>query len=91
MTDTEASLASLLRHLDAREWRFLNRGRCSHGFTTAPTGGELAPCGVGPSRFRGWMGTGSQAEYERCAALPRCKTCVRMLAAEWGQRVWGAS
>ncbi len=76
MTTTDGDIA---RYLDSLEWRFLNRGRCSHGFVTAPTDGQSAACLVGPSWFRGWMGTGNQAEYERCAALPRCKRCVRVL------------
>lgn len=36
-------------------------------------------CG-GPRAFRdwnGWLGTGSQEEYERAAALPLCGTCFR--------------
>lgn len=26
----------------------------------------------------GWLGTGSQAEYDRAAALPACKACIRV-------------
>lgn len=73
------SAAEVARYLDSLEWRFLDRGRCSHGFITGPTDGTRAACNLSPSWFRGWMGTGNQAEYERCAALPRCKRCVTVL------------
>jgi hypothetical protein len=40
-----------------------------------------APCGRSPVWFSpvGWMGTGSQEEYERNDALPLCKRCGFML------------
>jgi len=41
-----------------------------------------ACCGRRPVWYsaEGWLGTGSQAEYERATALPLCKACARLLA-----------
>ena len=39
--------------------------------------GTAAKCGKWPDNL-GWRGTGSQAERERAAALPLCKTCDRL-------------
>jgi len=40
-----------------------------------------APCGRSPVWFSpvGWMGTGTQDEYERNDSLPLCKRCSFML------------
>lgn len=40
-----------------------------------PGGYPAALCGRSPSWFRGWLGTGSQGEHERAAALPLCARC----------------
>jgi hypothetical protein len=34
-----------------------------------------------------WLGTGSQAEYEKAAALPTCRFCAERLAAAAGRGV----
>lgn len=74
---------AVARYLDSLEWRFLHCGRCSHGFTAGPNDNTRAACNLSPSWFRGWMGTGNQNEYERCAALPRCRNCIRILLERW--------
>lgn len=42
---------------------------------------RAAQCGRSPVWFspQGWMGTGSQEEYERNDALPVCKRCLVMI------------
>lgn len=50
------------------------RGRVRHALVS-PTMGE-ALCGFGVRAATGWLGTGSQAEYERLAELPVCRSCV---------------
>ena len=55
----------------------LQRGaRGGRGQGRAPRPVRLGAGLVGPA---GWLGTGSQAEYERAAALPLCKRCDRSL------------
>jgi hypothetical protein len=69
------------------DWRYLSRGRAKHGFYNAPSSGNTpARCGRFPARHdpSGWMGTGEQREYERLAALPYCKRCVRLLLQDRG-------
>lgn len=40
-------------------------------------GGDAVLCPAESQLFVGWLGTGSQAEYERAAALPTCKRCEK--------------
>ncbi len=63
------------------EWHYLaNRGR-THARKRRSAGlDHVAQCGISPQWFdpTGWLGTGSQVEYERAANLPRCRRCVRL-------------
>jgi hypothetical protein len=45
------------------------------GFGDGPNDRVAALCGVTPPFGTGWLGTGSQREYDRVAALPLCKRC----------------
>lgn len=61
------------------EWRYLERGTTTHA--VGPAGNPprtFALCGVGPawSAAYGWFGTGTQTEYDRVEALPKCKRCL---------------
>lgn len=66
------------------EWRYLPGGKVAHAI--ARFCGELnqtAVCGASPVWYLpsgAWCGTGSQAEYERAAGLPRCRRCLAKLA-----------
>lgn len=66
------------------EWRYLLNGKVSHGLSDPHS--ALARCGVGPwvSAAYGWLGTGSQLEYEVAAALPKCQRCVTYLTLDRG-------
>lgn len=62
------------------EWRYLGRGSVVHGLRRRSAGiDHVALCGRSPSWFdpAGWLGTGSQSEYERAESLPKCRTCVK--------------
>lgn len=63
----------------AHDWRYLPRGRVTHALLT-PSAGVVARCGRAAWSADQWHGTGSQVEYERAGALPRCADCVRALA-----------
>lgn len=64
---------------DLLEWRYLPTGNRAHALQRA--GDMTALCGTAPTWFPGsWYGTGSQGEYERAAALPRCKRCLKAVA-----------
>lgn len=68
--------------MSALEWRYLPRGTVTHAFQRAPVGYASALCGVAPLWYEprsDWYGTGSQVEYERAAALPKCRRCLRLL------------
>jgi hypothetical protein len=41
----------------------------------ATAGYPVALCRRSPALFDSWLGTGSQGEYEKAAALPLCKRC----------------
>ena len=57
------------------EWRYVLRGQVKHALDYPAA--RIAACGVGPVWYApDWYGTGTQAEYERVAALPPCKRCV---------------
>lgn len=57
------------------EWRFTIGGRVLHALRD--TSKRQAICGLGLHRSEDWMGTGSQAEYERAERLPLCKRCLQ--------------
>lgn len=59
------------------DWKYITNGAVTHW---VGSGDAVAPCGKGPLWFdpSGWMGTGTQREYEKAAKLPRCKTCIRL-------------
>lgn len=68
------------------EWHYLSpRAKCSHAREDRD---RTARCGVGPVWYGpdGWYGTGSQGEHERAAALPRCKRCEKLIAADERER-----
>jgi hypothetical protein len=53
-------------------WRYCRNGRVRHQITDHEGGGRGgARCGL----WTEWVGTGSQAEYERLASLPKCRRC----------------
>lgn len=63
------------------EWHYLLTGTRTHARYRRSTGAGLdyeARCGAAPQYFSDWYGTGSQAEYERAEALPRCARCVKL-------------
>lgn len=72
-------------------WRYLGQQSTAvHAVQALQADGirAVAACGLKPSWWRpgsGWRGTGSQEEYERAAALPRCGRCVRTLLRRYGQ------
>jgi hypothetical protein len=45
-----------------------------------PNGNATAVCGRSPVWFSAWLGTGSQAEYEKAAGLPTCAHCAKLVA-----------
>ena len=62
-------------------WRYLGkRSVAVHGFQQVVT--VMALCGVAPSLFGSsadWLGSGSQAEYDKAASLSLCQNCLRMI------------
>ncbi len=61
------------------ERRYLPGGRVAHAVN--PNHGQ-AVCGTTADRDD-WRGTGTQDEYERVAALPRCRACLRKMGDNW--------
>jgi len=55
-------------------WRYLPRGDRLHALVNSRACAAL--CGLGVWDSWSWRGTGTQAEYERAALLPRCSKCV---------------
>lgn len=70
------------------QWSYMSRGEVAHGrgFTESFGRANSARCGISPAWFdyRGWLGAGTQAEYERAAALPRCKRCINLYRQDSG-------
>lgn len=72
---------------DGTVWLYIRDGHVVHALTTGMLGrANVSVCGVTPHYwargvlyYRSWLGTGEQREYERAAALPRCKRCVKLL------------
>ena len=60
---------------DQLEWRYLAGGTVSHGLTRSSN--KVSICNTYAAV---WFGTGNQREYEKVAALPRCKRCLRLAA-----------
>jgi hypothetical protein len=63
---------------DERECFYLPRGTVAHylgNYLGDRSGRSL--CGVVVWPSEGWLGTGSQREYEHAASLPLCKRCVQ--------------
>lgn len=83
MTSLQAEITEVP---DRARWetRHLARGRVTHIVGVA----GLAPirgvglCGIGPAWWDpdGWLGTGTQEEYDRDAGLPLCARCVARAA-----------
>ena len=66
------------------EWRYLPGGSVRHALGAVGLSiGSTAACGRTPGMFAArwagdsWYGTGSQLEYDRCAALRPCRDCLR--------------
>jgi len=45
-------------------------------------GSPVALCRRSPALFDSWRGTGSQAEYDKAAALPLCQRCKKAAGGE---------
>ena len=45
-------------------------------------GGDRVLCPAESRLLVGWLGTGSQEEYDRAAALPTCKRCEKIAEAD---------
>jgi hypothetical protein len=61
------------------EWRYIPS---RHASVVHALGGPMSPvafCGVEVAPSSEWRGTGSQAEYERAATLPRCSRCLALI------------
>lgn len=58
-------------------WRYLRQGKVRHALSYGTA--RMAQCGRGPGLWDDWLGTGSQAEYERAAELPTCTRCLKAL------------
>lgn len=55
-------------------------GRYAHFADTGDAGGYCEVyCRLGGT---GWLGTGSQEQYERAASLPKCPACLRATGRE---------
>lgn len=66
------------------EWHYVPRGKVTHARKRRSGGLDgTARCGTAPAWYEpiDWHGTGSQAEYERAAALPKCRRCLRLTGA----------
>lgn len=50
----------------------------------ATAGRPPSLCRRAPQRYSAWLGTGSQAEYERAAELPLCRKCGQAADTEAG-------
>lgn len=63
-------------------WRYLAGGTVRHGLTCGSHGrADFSVCGLSahlPGGHDAWRGTGTQQEYERAAALPKCKRCMQI-------------
>jgi len=61
------------------ERRYTRYGRVAHLLDpleySERTGTAAVLCGLWEWYVHSWLGTGSQAEYERAASLPVCKNC----------------
>lgn len=67
------------------EWRYTHTGSVVHALTYLGSIGALAHvavCGMSPSWFNDWLGSGDQDEYERAAQLPPCRRCLLRLPQE---------
>lgn len=62
---------------DHVEWRYVAAGKVRHAHRSGVA--HESVCGRWVFDPAWWLGTGSQAEYERCASLPMCKTCLLRL------------
>ncbi|MGH8575605.1 MAG: hypothetical protein ACREXX_13940 [Gammaproteobacteria bacterium] len=62
------------------ERRYLRYGRVAHLLDAVGGVGtyQVALCVRVPALCSAWLGTGSQAEYERAAELPLCQDCERL-------------
>lgn len=61
------------------EWHYLTHGRTTHARKRRSNGLDaVAACGAEPGWRGWWLGTGAQSEYERAAALPKCRRCVEL-------------
>lgn len=61
----------------ATTWRYLLGGRVLHEIGSAYA--RISYCGVTVMNFSDWRGTGSQAEYDKAATLPKCGNCLKGL------------
>ncbi len=59
----------------AFEWLYLKNGKVAHAISTFNGRSFSAECGMYTFGF--WRGTGSQAEYDKAASLPKCKSCLK--------------
>lgn len=61
------------------KWLYLPKGNVAHAFMVGDDVSWIAECGT--SSFGYWHGTGSQDEYDKAAAMPRCKKCLPKVGA----------
>lgn len=60
------------------EWLYLPLGKVSHAL---PAGEPRFSAECGTYTWDFWYGTGNQIEYDKAAALPKCKKCARRVGA----------
>ena len=61
-------------------------------FDSPNAGYPVALCGLQPGLFGAWLGTGTQAEHERAAALALCAGCAGAVEERGGvMRAWLAA
>jgi transposase len=58
------------------DWDRMYTARTAHLVRRTHYGSRVSACGRFPWPNE-WLGTGSQDEYERAAALPLCKLCEK--------------
>lgn len=67
------------------EWLYLPGGKVAHAFAVEDQTKWIAECGTSSDYY--WYGTGTQDEYDKAAALPRCQKCLpKVGASETGRR-----
>ncbi len=65
---------------ESYQWRYTSFGHSSH---LIAEGRLVAICGRSPSWYAKWHGSEND-ERERCAALPKCRDCLKKYAHDVG-------